>query len=222
MVQGLPVVTAAAVAEALEQVNLAEHAEEARGMETASAPASPVQSERAPSPSSSIYLEARDRHDVPGPSSSMREEIGTTEAGTSTQVSTSTGERKTGSMDYEATQAGNRNAAQMDAKPLFLPAFIDVDDTPLTKQGTKTQLTSLQQFECDSEDASLTARLQRGVRPGEFCKLFERISWVDKVSSKPHCKQFIHDLGEWMRRMAEADKCQTALPECVSSLTIRG
>jgi hypothetical protein len=110
-------------------------------------------------------------------------------------------------MDVDKVQKG--------AKPSFLPAFVDFDDEPLTKQGTRTQVSSLQQYECDSEDATITARLQNGCRPGEFMQQFTRISWVDSVSARPDCKAYLTDLGEWMRRLADADKSQSALPASV-------
>ena len=97
----------------------------------------------------------------------------------------------------------------------LIPNFLEMDDEPLDKMATRYQKKELRQLESDSRDDDCTNRLVRGVRPGEFCKVFEKLSWVNKVKTQPDCASFLADLERWMTRMSEADRCQTLIPDSV-------
>ena len=195
MVQGLPIATPTSVAAQLEQVRLAE-TENARSTDSkgdekeSSPPASPVRQERPPSPASSVYTDASDRQSEAGPSS--REDVGASNSNPPFGAFIANAQFGAGPSSRNDFEPGNFNSrpgtssgeametdtARKEEKTSFLPAFVDFDDAPVTKQGTKTQVSSLQQLECDSEDASITARLQNGCRPGEFMRLTMRLNEI--------------------------------------------
>ena len=98
----------------------------------------------------------------------------------------------------------------------FLPSFLEMDDNEgEDKTASRHQLNELRQFECDENDAACTDRLTKGLRPGDFMKTFVKLSWVDKIQSRPDCAAFLTDLSRWMDRMSNADKSQTLVPEAV-------
>lgn len=106
-------------------------------------------------------------------------------------------------------------AAQKDESP-FLPKFLEFTaKEDASKFASKEQIRSLQQVECDQEDSRITERLKGGVRPGHFCKEFERMSFVKANLADPECQPFIITLREWMEKMAETCKGINGLPENV-------
>lgn len=97
----------------------------------------------------------------------------------------------------------------------LMPNFLEMDDEPLDKMATRHQKKELRQLECDTNDDSCTDRMIKGLRPGDFMKVFEKLSWVVKVKGQPECAKFLEELDRWMTRMSEADRCQTLIPESV-------
>lgn len=75
----------------------------------------------------------------------------------------------------------------------------------------------LLQVECDQSDAKITDRLKSGVRPGNFCKEFEKLSFVRKTLNDRNCEPFLKGIRDWMAKMSETCKGINALPENVGS-----
>jgi hypothetical protein len=97
----------------------------------------------------------------------------------------------------------------------LMPNFLEMDDELLDKMATRHQKKELRQLECDTNHDNCTDRLIKGVRPGDFMKTFEKLSWVNKVKTQHECATFLADLERWMTRMSEADRCQTFTPDSV-------
>lgn len=98
----------------------------------------------------------------------------------------------------------------------LIPNFLEIDDEPLDKMATRHQKKELRQLECDSKDDDCTNRLIKGLRPGDLMKVFEKLSWVNKVKTQPVCA----DLERWMTRMSEADRCHTLISDSVRQRVI--
>ncbi len=101
-------------------------------------------------------------------------------------------------------------------EPALLPEFLEfADKANASKFGSKEQKQELLQVECDQTDAKITDRLKSVVRPGNFCKEFEKLSFVKKAVNDPDCRPFIEGIRDWMSKMAETCKRINALPENV-------
>ncbi len=132
-----------------------------------------------------------------------------------------------GEDDYEMDDASIQNGVQRlttqspkgdedAAQPALLPKFLEfANNENASKFGSKEQKQELLQIECDQTDAKITDRLKSGVRPGNFCKEFEKLSFVKKSMNDQECRPFINGIRDWMDKMAETCKGINALPENV-------
>jgi hypothetical protein len=108
---------------------------------------------------------------------------------------------------------GHTNEENTSLLPKFLEFTAKESDN---KFASTEQIRSLQQVECDQEDAKITDRLKIGVRPGNFCKEFERLSFVKNALTNANCQPFLVAIRDWMAKMAETCKGVNALPENVN------
>ena len=100
----------------------------------------------------------------------------------------------------------------------MLPEFLEFTEKEDSfKFGSKEQKQNFLQVECDQSDAKITDRLKSGVRPGNFCKEFEKLSFVRRTLSDRNCEPFVKGIREWMAKMSETCKGINALPENVGS-----
>lgn len=113
-------------------------------------------------------------------------------------------------------RAHSPEAVAQEDESSFLPKFLEFTAKEnANKFASQEQIRSLQQVECDQEDTKITERLKIGVRPGHFCKEFERMSFVKANLADPECQPFITTVREWMDKMAETCKGINGLPENV-------
>ena len=131
------------------------------------------------------------------------------------ETSRGNGSESTGTGSSSPSSNYYLDVNELDQSSSIMPSFLELDDTPLDKIASETQQLELKQLACDTNDEACTIKLLGGLRPGDFMACFEKLSWVKKVQAQPDCAAFLTSLGKWMSRMAEADRCQTLLPESV-------